>query len=390
MHKKFILFVAVILVMFSGAAAVQADVAYFIEAGGVVSMEAENYSANNGYVLSNAGTVVSPDHGRMDASNFSGTGYMSTNRTGVQMDYVIEFTTTGTYYVTLRSLAGGHYENGFCAKFDNHFVVGYCDTRGGHGINTAKWAKWAWVSRAQYPHEPLLRGCVMINVTTPGKHTFSILQRESLAWLDKIVLRLTSLCQQDHFCQGCFSDTKGPPESERSTDPKSSPTATTGVASSVSSESATLNGTVNPNDASSAVVFAYGKTNSYGSTVAATQSPLSGSTAQAVSAQISSLTPATTYHFRVQATSSGGTDTGEDQTFITKGKATTCTGDAPVIQNVTFAAGDVYRCTAATSITFGSGVTIESGATVDLTAPLVKGVDGVTVKEGANLTITTP
>ena len=386
MHKKFILFLAVISVMLSGVAVVQADVAYYIEDDGLVSMEAENFSTNNGYVFSNAPTVVSPDHGRMDASNFSGTGYMSTNRTGIQMDYVIDFETTGTYYVTLRSLAGGHYENGFCAKFDGAWVVGPCSTRGGHGINTAKWAKWAWVSRAQYPDEPLLRGCVMINVTTAGKHTFSILPRETLAWLDKIVLRLTSFCpNQDYLCQGCFGDTEGPPESQRSTDRQSKPTATTGEASSVSSDSATLNGTVNPNDASSTVEFAYGKTESYGSTVAAAQSPLSGSTAQAVSAQISNLSPLTTYHFRVQAVNSGGTGTGEDQTFVT-----TCSGDTVVIQNVTITDGSVHTCTGTTSITFGPGVTIESGATVDVTAPLVTGVADVTVEEGANLTITTP
>ena len=95
------------------------------------------------------------------------------------------------------------------------------------------------------------------------------------------------------------------------------PTATTSAATSVSSTSATLNGTVNPNGASTTVTFEYGTTTSYGNAVTASQSPLSGSSAQSVSANVSGLTPGSAYHFRVKATNSAGTSYGSDVTFTT-------------------------------------------------------------------------
>ena len=94
-----------------------------------------------------------------------------------------------------------------------------------------------------------------------------------------------------------------------------SPTPATDSATSVSLGSAILNGIVNPNGASTTVVFEYGLTTSYGNTITATQSPVTGITAQMVSAQISGLDAGSTYHFRVMATNSAGTIYGNDQSF---------------------------------------------------------------------------
>jgi len=95
------------------------------------------------------------------------------------------------------------------------------------------------------------------------------------------------------------------------------PTVTTGSATSVTETSATLNGTVNANDLSTTVTFEYGLTDSYGSEVTADQSPVTGSTATAVSTDLSSLTASTTYHYRVKAVSTGGTTYGDDMEFTT-------------------------------------------------------------------------
>jgi len=92
------------------------------------------------------------------------------------------------------------------------------------------------------------------------------------------------------------------------------PTANTSAATSVASQSATLNGTVNPNGASTTVTFDYGTSTSYGDTVTAIQSPLTGTTAQSVTSGITGLTPGVTYHYRVKATNSVGTTYGFDQT----------------------------------------------------------------------------
>jgi len=95
------------------------------------------------------------------------------------------------------------------------------------------------------------------------------------------------------------------------------PTATTGTATSVSTSTATLNGTVNPRGGSTTVVFEYGPTTGYGTQITATQSPLSGTTDQAVSTQLTGLSECTPYHFRAKATNSADTTWGEDQTFTT-------------------------------------------------------------------------
>ena len=82
------------------------------------------------------------------------------------------------------------------------------------------------------------------------------------------------------------------------------PSCLTQPATNKSATGATLNGTVNANGLSTTVTFEYGTTTSYGSTVTASQSPVTGNTITNVSADISGLTPDTTYHFRVKAENS--------------------------------------------------------------------------------------
>jgi phosphodiesterase/alkaline phosphatase D-like protein/uncharacterized protein YjiK len=97
----------------------------------------------------------------------------------------------------------------------------------------------------------------------------------------------------------------------------SAPTATTSTATSVSSTGATLNGSINANSASTAVTFEYGLTSSYGAIVTAAQSPVTGTSATAVTAALTGLTPNTTYHYRVVGVNTEGTTNGDDMTFIT-------------------------------------------------------------------------
>ena len=107
------------------------------------------------------------------------------------------------------------------------------------------------------------------------------------------------------------------------------PSATTDAADNITSSSATLNGTVNPNGVSTTVTFEYGTTTSYGSTATVGESPVTESSNTSVSAGISSLSPNVTYHYRVKAISSGGTTYGSDQTFTTStALATVTTSDA--------------------------------------------------------------
>jgi phosphodiesterase/alkaline phosphatase D-like protein len=79
----------------------------------------------------------------------------------------------------------------------------------------------------------------------------------------------------------------------------------------VTSESALLNGTVNPNNAAvTACTFEYGPTTTLGSSAPCASAPGSGSSPVAVSAAVSGLAPHATYYFRLVATNAFGTSKG--------------------------------------------------------------------------------
>jgi alpha-tubulin suppressor-like RCC1 family protein len=81
--------------------------------------------------------------------------------------------------------------------------------------------------------------------------------------------------------------------------------------------SAKMNGVVNAATGSATVSFDYGLTSDYGNSAASSEGPVTGSTATAVSANLTGLAPNTTYHYRVRAITTGGTTTGADMTFTT-------------------------------------------------------------------------
>jgi uncharacterized protein (TIGR02145 family) len=99
--------------------------------------------------------------------------------------------------------------------------------------------------------------------------------------------------------------------------PGKKPDANTLIANEISSISANLNGSVNPNFLSTDIIFEYGTTTGYGSTVNAASSPLISGTLTNVNAVITSLLPGTSYHFRIRATNIFGTSIGSDQIFLT-------------------------------------------------------------------------
>ncbi len=130
-----------------------------------------------------------------------------------------------------------------------------------------------------------------------------------------------------------------------------SPESITQPAANIGSSEATLNGTVNANDLSTAVTFDYGLSTSYGQTTTAAQSPLTGNSIKNVSASISGLAPGTTYHYRVKSVNSIGTAYGNDLTFITVSLI-------PVIINA-----PVSNVTA-NSATTGGNITSDGGASI--------------------------
>ena len=96
------------------------------------------------------------------------------------------------------------------------------------------------------------------------------------------------------------------------------PTATTGPASGVGRDRATLSATINPNGPEMfGCRFEYGPTTAYENTVPCASVPDAGSDPVRVDTHVSGLLPGTTYHYRVVATNGGGTANGADQTFTT-------------------------------------------------------------------------
>jgi hypothetical protein len=98
------------------------------------------------------------------------------------------------------------------------------------------------------------------------------------------------------------------------------PDVTTEAATGVTGTSATLNGSVNPDEVQvSECVFEYGTTSAYGQTVAcegpdAAEIPVDGNE-HAVRAAIAGLMPGAVYHFRLRARNVNGPNVGGDEVF---------------------------------------------------------------------------
>jgi subtilisin family serine protease len=99
----------------------------------------------------------------------------------------------------------------------------------------------------------------------------------------------------------------------------SAPTVATEASTSIKTNEATLNGTVNPNGLTTTYRFEYGETTSYGTSVPVPSENLgSGTETLSKSKTIVGLSPETTYHARIVAENSKGTSYGQDSTFSTK------------------------------------------------------------------------
>lgn len=154
----------------------------------------------------------------------------------------------------------------------------------------------------------------------------------------------------------------------------------------VTTTAATLNGTVNANGHATTAQFQYGANVSYGSTAIATLSPNNGSTALAVSAALGGLQPGMTYHYRLTATNSSGSNSTSDATFTTNAAAPAVTrGTVTIIgANTATLNGTVNPNGAAATAQFQYGLTTSyaSSAAIALSPP-----DGTNV-QAASLVLT--
>ncbi len=164
-----------------------------------------------------------------------------------------------------------------------------------------------------------------------------------------------------HFRLDATSDAGPVLGSDMSFTPSGGPSVTTEAATSITSTSARLNGTVNPNGRATTYYFDYGTSTAYGSTTAVATAG-SGTTARSVSATVTGLGPGV-HHFRLVATSSAGTSTGGDLSFGSAGPPVVQTGSAegPTTTGVTLT-GSVNPSGNATNWYFEYGTSASYGS----------------------------
>jgi hypothetical protein len=167
----------------------------------------------------------------------------------------------------------------------------------------------------------------------------------------------------------------------------SAPAATTDPPTGISSTGATLNATVNPNGFSTTYHFEYGTTLSYGTMVPVPAGNAgTGASDVPVSASITRLTPGATYHFRIDATNTNGTTTGDDRTFVaadrpsaTTGTATSVTGTGSTLNGTVNPKGvdTVYHFDYGPTTAYGNSTSEQDAGSGSSSTPASSPLDGL-------------
>ena len=111
---------------------------------------------------------------------------------------------------------------------------------------------------------------------------------------------------------------------------KTPPSVSTSSPSVVTSSSATLVGSVDPNGKATTYTFEYGPTTAYGLQSSAASAG-TGTSETSVHTTVTGLVAGTTYHFRLIATSTDGAVASSDSTFVTSGDRVAPGGTLPVV-----------------------------------------------------------
>ena len=161
-----------------------------------------------------------------------------------------------------------------------------------------------------------------------------------------------------------------------------SPVVTTGAASSIGVNAATVTATVNAQEANTSFWFEYGTTTAYGSST--TPVVLTGTGDQPLSQVLAGLTSGTTYHYRVVGQNAGGISYGNDMTLTTAFPTPSATTQAPTevtrtsvvlhgqanVFNNTGSAWFEYRLSSSGSYTATASVPVSGAEPVSLSAPI--------------------
>lgn len=145
----------------------------FVESGGSVVMEAENYES-----ISQNGDVTNWQLATSQ-SGYTAGGYMATPNNGVangawatacDMSYRVQISTPGTYYIGVRRIAA--------TSADDSWYMGIDGTQKVQGTGTATSWKWSTV--------------YTLGTLTAGEHVINIRRREDGLMIDRIMLSTSS------------------------------------------------------------------------------------------------------------------------------------------------------------------------------------------------------
>jgi alpha-D-xyloside xylohydrolase len=162
--------------------AATAGAATFTEANGVVLFEAEDFATNlsprsaHSWAVSNA------------VSGFSGAGYMeATPNNGAnvtanwltaspELDYSVQLTNGGTYYVWIRAYATTNVDDSIHAGLD-----AMTNTADSITLMSSQYGAWSWTTNRMTGPRPTVSGA-------PGLHTFQLWMREDGMRVDRVAL----------------------------------------------------------------------------------------------------------------------------------------------------------------------------------------------------------
>src|SRR5207249_11308252 len=161
-----------ILLFFGWFLSITVPAATFTEANGVVLLEAEDFATNisprdlHSWVSSNA------------VPGFSGSGYMEATpdngmnitdnwlTTSPELDYLVQLTNGGTYYVWIRAYATTNVSDSVHAGMDNATNSASAIT-----LATAQYGAWSWTTNRTGLPRPTVAGAA-------GLHNFQLWIRE--------------------------------------------------------------------------------------------------------------------------------------------------------------------------------------------------------------------
>ncbi|PYI58349.1 MAG: hypothetical protein DMC59_08700, partial [Verrucomicrobia bacterium] len=205
-------------------------------------------------------------------------------------------------YQFSRPVSGGNFDAQSGTEHEIDEVIGFGSHLNGNNSDLRPQDLFSWSSSG------------VRNITSSGARYFSInrgvtdivdfsqdSQGDFGDWLSDPCPQDNPYVQNASGCPGQYSDVSATSPEGINLDVigynLASTVVSTNSASYVTSSSATLNGTINPNGLTTSVHFEYGTTSSYGLSTASHN--YTGHSTQNTSASITGLTANTTYHFRV-------------------------------------------------------------------------------------------